>query len=332
MNPLRFAVIGIGNIGKKHVESISGITAAKLVAVCDIDPDKNDVSIKAKNIKFYTDYKQLIDLQGIDIVCIATPHGLHAQMAIDCMRAGKHVIVEKPMALNSTDCDLMNEVSNQTNKKLFVVKQNRFNLPIIATSEAIEKKKLGQIYLIQCNVFWNRGEEYYSESDWRGINNLEGGALYTQVSHFIDLFILWFGDINEANTIIDTLHHKIEIEDTGVSSIRFKSGILGTLAWTNNVYNKNFEGSITIIGEKGTIKIGGKYLNEIEYWDVKSYPKPINGDLIEKVNDYGTYQGSSSNHNKMFIEIIGNFIESRKGVVEGNEGKQTIIATELIYG
>ena len=197
-------------------------------------------------------------------------------------QAGKHVIVEKPMALNSDDCDKMNKVSKETGKKLIIVKQNRFNNPIRVVTHALEEKRLGKIFMVQCNVFWNRNEEYYSESDWRGFKKLEGGALYTQVSHFIDLLIWWFGDVSEAKTMIDTLHHQIEIEDVGVSALRFESGIIGSLAWTTNVYNKNFEGSITIIGEKGTIKIGGRYLNTIEFWDVKSYPLPVDGDFKDR--------------------------------------------------
>lgn len=330
---MRFAIIGLGNIGKRHVQALNDIAEANLVAICDINESKKSIVCdNCENVEFYTDYLALLTESNIDIVCIASPHGLHAKMAIDCMRAGKHVIVEKPMALTIEDCVEMNRVSIETKRKLFVVKQNRFNIPILATTKALDEQRLGKIYMVQCNVFWNRNEEYYSGSDWRGRKKLEGGALHTQVSHFIDLLIWWFGDVKQAKTIIDTLHHQIEIEDVGVSSLRFESGVIGSLAWTTNVYNKNFEGSITIIAEKGTIKIGGKYLNNIDFWDVQSYPMPINGEVNDGVNDYGTYFGSSSNHDTLFNEIISHFTKKRKGVVEGVEGQRTVKATELIYG
>lgn len=333
MTPLKFAVIGLGNIGMKHVRALFSMPNAKLIAVCDIDHNKCNPDTKVcKEVVFYDNYKELLKEADIDIVCIASPHGLHKQMAIDTMVSGKHVIVEKPMALSSADCDEMNEVSNRTGKKLYVVKQNRFNLPIISTTRALTENRLGKIYLVQCNVFWNRDEEYYTKSDWRGSIETEGGALHTQVSHFLDLLIWWFGDLLDAKTYTDTVHHQIEIEDVGVSALKFESGLLGSLSWTTNVYNKNFEGSITIIGEKGTIKIGGKYLNNIEYWDVKSYPKPIAENYRDEVNDYGNYFGSSSNHDQLFNEIINHFAEKRQGMVEGVEGEKTIIATELIYG
>ncbi len=332
MTSLKFAVIGLGNIGKRHVQALYDTSQAELVAVCDIDETKCKSDAKVcKDIKFYKDYTKLLANSDADIVCIASPHGLHAQMAIDCMRAGKHVIVEKPMALTIEDCDEMNKVSKETNKKLFVVKQNRFNKPIIVTTKALEEKRLGKIYMVQCNVFWNRGEEYYSDSDWRGIKELEGGALHTQVSHFLDLLIWWFGDLEQAKSIIETVHHKIEIEDVGVSSLKFETGVIGSLSWTTNVYNKNFEGSITIIGEKGTIKIGGKYLNNIDYWDVKSYPMPLDVDFNDSGNDYSTYHGTAANHDTMIKEIINHFTKKRKGVVEGREGEKTVKATELIY-
>jgi predicted dehydrogenase len=196
---------------------------------------------------------------------------------------------------------------------------------------AIDDNKLGKIFMVQCNVMWNRNQEYYNESDWRGKKNLEGGALHTQVSHFIDLLVWWFGDIINAKTIMDTMNHKIEIEDCGVSALKFNTGVIGSLLWTTCVYNNNFEGSITIIGEKGTIKIGGKYLNKIEFWDVMSYPLPENIDFEDKPNNYGKYQGTSSNHDKLISHLVNQFIENRKGVVEGDEAIKTIQAIDLIY-
>jgi len=266
-----------------------------------------------------------------EIVNIATPHGLHSSMCIAAANSKINILVEKPMALKSDDCKLMIEAAEKNNVKLFVVKQNRYNTPIALTKNAIESGKLGKIFMTQCNVMWNRHQEYYNESDWRGQLKLEGGALHTQVSHFIDLLIWWFGDIIQAKTIIDTLNHKIEIEDCGVSALKFNSGVIGSLLWTTCAYNKNFEGSITILGEKGTIKIGGKYLNKIEHWDVQSYPLPDNIDFEDTPNNYGKYQGTSSNHDKLIHDLVDLFAQNRKGIVEGTEAIKTVEAIELIY-
>jgi predicted dehydrogenase len=201
----------------------------------------------------------------------------------------------------------------------------------LLTDKALREQKLGKIFMVQCNVLWNRHQGYYDQSKWRGKIHLEGGALQTQVSHFLDLMVWWFGSITNASTIMDTLNHNIEIEDCGVSVLKFDSGVIGSLNWTTCVYNVNYEGSITIIGEKGTIKIGGKYLNEIQFWDVQSYPLPEDEEFDDKPNLYGTYQGSSSNHDKLIHELIDQIIENRRGVVEGDEGIKSISAIETIY-
>lgn len=326
------AVIGLGNIGKRHVAVIDAEPNTELVAICDIEKKACDsINQIYGPLPEYLDYKLLLDETNAELISIATPHGLHSEMSINCLKAGKHVLVEKPMALNSKDCDQMIKVAEETGKKLFVIKQNRFNIPIKLVKTAIDENRLGKIFMVQCNVMWNRHNEYYSNSDWRGKKELEGGALHTQVSHFLDLMIWWFGDLIKAKTILDTLNHDIEIEDAGVSALKFQTGVIGSLFWTTNVYNINYEGSITLIGEKGTIKVGGKYLNKIEYWDVQSYPLPTDIEFEDKPNTYGKYQGTSSNHDKLLNEVVGFFNKGRKGIVEGPEGKKTIDAIELIY-
>jgi predicted dehydrogenase len=235
------------------------------------------------------------------------------------------------MALHLDDCKEMIQAAKENQVELFVVKQNRYNKPIALTKKALDEGKLGKVFMVQCNVMWNRHQDYYAQSGWRGSIELEGGALHTQVSHFLDLLIWWFGNLTEAKTITDTLNHDIEIEDCGVSALRFESGVIGSLLWTTCVYNKNYEGSITVIGEKGTIKVGGKYLNEIEFWDVQSYPLPENIEFNDLPNNYGKYQGSSSNHDKTVQNIIGKLLNERHMVVEGDEGMKTIEAIDKIY-
>lgn len=332
MEKIKFAIVGCGHIGNRHIKVIQEEDEASLIAVCDIDTDKLlDFKGRYTDIKTYTSLEEMLDKEEFDILSICTPHGLHAEMSILAAKKKRHILVEKPMALSSDKGHTMIKAAEDNGVKLYVVKQNRFNTPIYLTRKALKEGKLGRVYMVQCNVMWNRNDEYYKQSPWRGKKETEGGALYTQVSHFLDLLIWWFGDLKEAKTIVDTLNHNIEIEDCGVSALRFDSGVIGSLLWTTCVYNSNYEGSITIIAEKGTIKIGGQYLNKIEFWDVNSYPMPTDTEFEDKPNSYGTYQGSSSNHDKVVNELVHQIIQGRKGIVEGEEGLRSIKAIEEIY-
>jgi len=329
---IKFAVVGCGSIGKRHVAVIDAENKAELVALCDINPTPaNELSQLYGNVPVFNSYTEMLAHTHADIISICTPHGLHASMTLEAAKAKKHILVEKPMALHLDDCKEMIQAAKENQVELFVVKQNRYNKPIALTKKALDEGKLGKVFMVQCNVMWNRHQEYYAQSGWRGSIELEGGALHTQVSHFLDLLIWWFGNLTEAKTITDTLNHDIEIEDCGVSALRFESGVIGSLLWTTCVYNKNYEGSITVIGEKGTIKVGGKYLNEIEFWDVQSYPLPENIEFNDLPNNYGKYQGSSSNHDKTVQNIIGKLLNERHMVVEGDEGMKTIEAIDKIY-
>jgi UDP-N-acetyl-2-amino-2-deoxyglucuronate dehydrogenase len=332
MNKVNFAVVGCGNIGKRHAAVIDADLNAELVGICDVNEATcKDISTSYNNIPYYLDYRQLLEKIDADFINICTPHHLHKEMAIAAANAGKHILVEKPMALYLKDCNEMIEAARRNNVKLYVVKQNRFNRPILVTKNALLGGKLGKIFIVQCNVLWNRYQGYYDESDWRGKRACEGGALYTQVSHFIDLLIWFFGDINKSQTILELRNHTIEIEDCGSSIIHFENGIIGSLNWTTCVYNKNYEGSITIIGENGTIKIGGQYLNKIEYWDVKTLPLDTSIEYTDKPNLYNKYQGTSSNHPYVIEHVIKAFQKQGGDVVEGEEGAKTIEAINLIY-
>lgn len=332
MNKIKFAIVGCGSIGSRHIAVTDAEERAEIVALCDIDEDKvRKLSELYGNIPHFTNYDEMLKNCDADIVNICTPHGLHAEMSIKAANAKKNILVEKPMALNVADCHKMIKAASDNNVKLLVVKQNRYNVPIALTKDALSSGFLGKVYMVQCNVLWNRHQGYYNDSNWRGTLALEGGALHTQVSHFIDLLIWWFGDVVHASTEITTANHQIEIEDCGQTLVRFKSGAMGNITWTTCVYNKNYEGSITIVAENGTIKIGGQYLNKIEFWDVKSYPLPDGIDFNDKPNAYGKYQGTSSNHDKVVLDVIATLLNERHNVVEGDEGMKTIEAIEKIY-
>ncbi|MCI5056294.1 MAG: Gfo/Idh/MocA family oxidoreductase, partial [Flavobacteriales bacterium] len=268
-----------------------------------------------------------------DIINVVTPHAEHAWMSIEACNKGFNVLVEKPMALSVSDCENMINAAKENNVKLWVVKQNRFNVPVNLTTDVIRKGRLGKIFMIKCDVLWNRYQGYYDDSPWRGKSQLEGGALYTQASHFIDLLIWWCGNVTNVKCHMETQNHNIETEDSGAAVLNFDSGTIGVLTWTTCVYNKNYEGSITIIGERGTIKIGGKYLNKIEFWDVEGYPLQEGIDYTDKPNTYGKYQGTSSNHDKVIESIISDIENKYEGeeVVQGFEGIKSVAAIEKIY-
>lgn len=332
MKKIKFAIVGIGNIGRRHVAVIDAEENAELVTICDTNEQKcKQQSELYDDVAYYTEYDKMLSETDADIISICTPHAQHCDMTVKAAKNNFHVLVEKPMALNIADADKMINTAQDNNVQLFVVKQNRFNVPVKLAKQAIDQNKLGQIYMVQCNVLWNRNVEYYADSDWRGDKAEEGGALFTQVSHFIDLMVWMFGDVTKAQTNIKTMKHQIDVEDSGISNIEFESGTLGSILWTTNVYNKNYEGSITIIGEKGTIKIGGAYLNQIDFWDVESYPLPNNINFADLPNNYGKYQGTSSNHDKVIKEVVKKLNKEDSSTVDGEEGKKSISAIELIY-
>lgn len=329
----KFAVVGCGSIGARHLAVIDAEPGAELVAFCD-----NDKNALAKHkpyyrrAKYYEDYEKMLDENQIDVVNICTPHNLHAPMSILAAQKKTHILSEKPMAIKIDEAKAMIKAADDNNVLLMVVKQNRYNVPVKLAMDAISSGKLGRIFMVQCNVMWNRYDDYYSRSPWRGKKEFEGGALYTQVSHFIDLMIWWFGDITDAKSKLSLKNHRnIDIEDCGNAIVTFDSGVMGTIDWSTCVYNKNFEGSITIIGEYGTVKIGGQYLNKIDYWDVRAYPIPSNIDFSDKPNSYSNYQGTSSNHDKVIKDVLLKLSAKDNTVVDGREAIKTIEAIELIY-
>ncbi|MEO0896468.1 MAG: Gfo/Idh/MocA family oxidoreductase [Bacteroidota bacterium] len=329
---IKFALVGCGSIGRRHMAVLDAEPAVEVVAICDQRAEKvQALADLYGNVKVYSNYEKMLEEIDADIISIATPHALHAPMAIQAANHKFNVLVEKPMALKVQDCMAMNEAAYKNEVKLWVVKQNRYNVPVKLTKEAIDQGRLGKIFMIKCDILWNRYQGYYDDSPWRGIIDEEGGALYTQASHFIDLLIWWCGDVVDVQGKMETQNHSIETEDSGIATLKFSSGALGSLVWTTCVYNKNYEGSITIIGEKGTIKIGGKYLNKIEFWDVEGFPLQEGIEYTDKPNAYGKYQGTSSNHDKVVKAIIGQIRKERKDTVDGFEGMKSIAAIEMIY-
>jgi UDP-N-acetyl-2-amino-2-deoxyglucuronate dehydrogenase len=334
MNKIKFAIVGCGSIGKRHLAVLDAEPMAEIVAICDVDENRcKELSMLYNNLPYYTSFDKMLSEIRADIINVVTPHALHAEMSIKACEKKFNVLVEKPMALTLADCHAMNVAANKNKVKLWVVKQNRYNVPVKLAKNAIEKGMLGKIFMVKCDILWNRYQGYYDESPWRGKKLEEGGALFTQASHFIDLLVWWCGDVTEVKTIMETQNHNIETEDSGNAIVKFSSGTLGSINWTTCVYNKNYEGSITIIGEKGTIKIGGQYLNKIEFWDVLGYPLQEGIEFTDKPNSYGKYQGTSSNHDKVIKTVIETISHTNTDnqAVEGFEGMRCIDAIEKMY-
>ncbi|HLP36113.1 Gfo/Idh/MocA family oxidoreductase [Lacibacter sp.] len=327
---LNFAIIGCGRIAQRHAEHIHN--KAVLSAVCDIVPEKAEAMAQKFHAKaFYSVEEMLQSDTSIDIVSVCSPNGLHAEHSIQALNAVKHVLCEKPMALSAEDCGRMIQAAEKHNRRLFAIKQNRYNPPVAAVKQMIDEGRLGKIYSIQLNCFWNRNEDYYKNS-WKGTKELDGGTLYTQFSHFIDLLYWMIGDISEVKAMMDNYHHNgiIEFEDTGVVILRFVNGAIGTVNYTVNSFQKNMEGSLTIFGEKGTVKIGGQYLNELEYQQIDGY-RIDNLPEGNKPNNYGNYVGSMSNHNLVYDNVINVLEKGGSITTSAFEGLKTVEIIQKIY-
>ena len=328
---LKFAIIGCGRIAERHATHITNTLGCELVATYDILKEKAEVLAEKHNAKSADSLEELLQRDDIDVVSICSPNGLHASHSIAALKSGKHVLCEKPMALSAHDCGEMIKAAENANRRLFIIKQNRFNPPVVAVKELIENNKLGKINSVQLSCFWNRNENYYYNS-WKGTMDLDGGTLYTQFSHFVDLLYYLIGDVKEVKAFGANYQHKdtIEFEDTGVVILKFHNGAIGTINYTVNSYNKNMEGSLTLFGEKGTVKIGGQYLNELEYQQIEGL---VVGELEEgnKANNYGDYQGSMSNHDKVYENVVQVLKNGSAVTTNMFEGLKTVEIIEKIY-
>ncbi|MEO6547174.1 MAG: Gfo/Idh/MocA family oxidoreductase [Ferruginibacter sp.] len=323
-----FAIVGCGRISLRHAEQISRV--GKLKAVCDIIPERADsLATQYGAIPYYSLDQLLLSVKGIDVISICTPNGFHATHSIRCLEAGTHVLCEKPLCISSADGRLMIEAEHKARKKLFVVKQNRYNPPIMLLRQLINNNALGKVYSFQLNCFWNRPEEYYT--DWKGKKLMDGGTLFTQFSHFIDLLYWFLGDVESVKALAQNFAHpKIEFEDSGMVLFEMKNGAIGSLNYTVNSYDKNMEGSITIFAENGSVKVGGQYLNELEYFSVKGMEAPVlpKGNTA---NTYGFYQGSMSNHDKVYDNLMIALKDDSHLFASAAEGLKTVEIIEKIY-
>ncbi|MGZ3844629.1 MAG: Gfo/Idh/MocA family protein [Flavisolibacter sp.] len=324
-----FGLIGCGNISYRHAEKIRRV--GSLSAVCDIIPEKADNLAAQFNCKAYYSIDDLLKKEaGVDVIVVCTPNGLHPEHTIEALKHGKHVLCEKPMCLTTKDGIQMIETAETYGKKIFVVKQNRYNEPVQHLKKLLEANKLGAIFSFQINCFWNRPQAYYLNS-WKGTKGLDGGILFTQFSHFVDLLYWILGPLEKVVGIKGSFKNRshFEIEDTGVAVLKMVSGAIGTINYTINANHRNLEGSFAIFGDRGSIKIGGQYLNTIEWYEVDGEAKP---EMVAAYtpNDYGFYQGSMSNHHKVYDDLILS-LEGNGSLLEARDAIATIQIIEMIY-
>ncbi len=329
---IRFAVVGCGHIGKRHAEMIVLNADAELVALCDTREERT-VGIEKYQVPFYQSLEDMLaQQQDIDVLCIATPNGHHAAQAVKALDKGIHVVVEKPIALTKADAEKVIYTALHRSRHVFAVMQNRYSPPSAWLKRMVEEGKLGRINMVQINCYWNRDDRYYVADTWHGKKELDGGTLFTQFSHFIDIMYWLFGDISDIRSrLVDFNHQELtDFEDSGIISFRFVNGGMGVINFSTSCWDKNFESSVTVLGEYGTIKVGGQYMNEVEYCHVKDYQMeelpPSN-----PPNDYGQYKGSAANHSF----IIQNVVDVLKGrdtiTTNALEGLKVVDIIERIY-
>lgn len=329
MNKVKFVVIGYGHIGKRHAEMVRRNDKSELVAVCDIvKPSEVDVPYYSSKEELYNSK----EFKDAEVVNICTPNGIHSEIALECIERDKHVVVEKPMGLSKKNCEDVIYSALRHHKQVFCVMQNRYSPPSEWLKSVLDQKLLGDIYMVQVNCYWNRDERYYKPGNWHGDKELDGGTLYTQFSHFIDIMYWLFGDIHNIKAKIRDFNHQelTDFEDSGIVTFDFDQGGMGVLNFSTAVYNQNLESSLTIIGEKGSIKVGGQYMNEVEYCNIKDYEMPTLAPS-NPANDYGAYKGSAANHNYVIENVVDTINGSSQITTNALEGLKVVDIIERIY-
>lgn len=342
---INIAIIGCGRISKKHIMAIIGdYKRCELVALCDNNQEKLDIiytffkdhlvknNFVFNGLKKFNSYQDLIKAHCnneiiLDLVVLATPSGLHPIQTKIAARCGINVCTEKPMALNLIDAEDMIKVCKSSNVKLFVVKQNRFNSTLQILKKKVDENKFGNIGIVDVNVFWQRPQSYYDQDEWRGTEKLDGGALLNQASHYVDLLEWIVGPLEGLYASISTISRKIEVEDTAVLQLKWKNGALGSMSVTMITYPKNIEGSITIIGDKGSAKVGGIAANEFEY----SF---FENDFDTKKLNYYNYKPDSVygfGHNLYYQNMLDNLIDNKEAICEGESGLSSIRIINAAY-
>ena len=329
---VKFAVIGAGHIGKRHAEMIMRNPDAEFVAISDILPAEK-LGLENYPVPYFNSAEALFN-SGLefDVVNVCSPNGLHASHSILALENKKHIVCEKPMGLSKAECEQVIYTALRVSRQVFCVMQNRYSPPSVWIKDVIEKQLLGDIYMVQLNCYWNRDERYYKKDTWKGSADLDGGTLFTQFSHFIDIMFWLFGDIKDIQGKFNDFNHAdlTAFEDSGLVSFNFVNGVMGSLNYSTSVWDQNLESSITIIGEKGSIKIGGQYMNEVEHCHIENYQMPELAPA-NPANDYGHYKGSAANHHYVIQNVIDTLKGRTSATTNALEGLKVVEIIERIY-
>lgn len=323
-----FAIVGCGHIAKKHAEAIDNAEGAKLVAVCDMIPENMEYYTEKYDVQAFTDLTELLKLDNLDVVNICTPSGYHAPLAIQIANAKKHVVVEKPIALTIEDTDAIISACKENDVKLSVVHPNRFRPAIMELKKALDADLVGKLSHANATVRWNRNQEYYDQAPWRGTKSLDGGVLMNQAIHNLDLLLWTMGEVDEVYSMAATRLRNIEAEDVSTGVVRFKNGSLGIIEAATTIYPSNFEESLSIFGETGTIKIGGKTANYVQHWDVKDMDENKVTDIMEsvKADPFG-----KPGHQCIIEDMVQAIKENREPIVTGEDGKRALSLVLALY-
>ena len=332
---IKFAVVGCGHIGKRHAEMITRHPYAELSALIDVK-NKGALSIeKFDNIPFFNTLSDFLSSKycdETDVINIASPNGFHAEQALMALEAKKHIVVEKPIALSKSDAEKVIYKALQVHRQVFAVMQNRYSPPSVWIKELVESGALGKIYMVQLNCYWNRDDRYYKIESWHGKQDLDGGTLFTQFSHFIDILYWLFGDIQNIKGRFNDFNHKTltDFEDSGFVNFDFVNGGIGSLNYSTAIWDQNLESSMTIIAENGSVKIGGQYMDKVECCHIKGYAMPELA-ATNPGNDYGAYKGSAANHHYVIENVVD--VLKGKGHITTNalEGLKVVDIIERIY-
>lgn len=328
---IRFGVIGCGRIAKRHLDLLGSgqIAGAHLVAICDNNPERLDAARQQHNVAAYVDYDAMLADPEVEVVTVLTPSGMHAEHAIAAAGAGKHVVVEKPMALRLEDADAMVAACDRAGVKLFVVKQNRLNVPVVKAREALDSGRFGKLVLGTVRVRWRRDQSYYDQDSWRGTWAQDGGVLANQASHHVDLLEWFMGDVLSVHARSSRALVDIEAEDTAIATLQFANGALGVVEATNAARPRDLEGSLSILGECGTVVIGGFAVNKMLTWDFAE-PRPGDEDVLEKfsVNPPNVY---GYGHQAYYEHVVDSLKNDTAALVDGLEGRRSLELITALY-
>jgi len=326
MKTFRIALVGCGRISRNHVEAISRVDGLELVAVSDVDEMRAKAISDPLGIPSFTSYEEMLDEVECDVVTICTPSGFHAVQGVLAANTGHHVVTEKPMAISLKEADELVHACDEAKVHLFVVKQNRLNAPVQMLKRAVDRGRFGRLYMANCTVRWTRPQEYYDQAPWRGTWEFDGGAFMNQASHYVDLIQWIVGPVENVMAKTATLARKIETEDSGVAILRFRSGALGVIEVTMLTYPKNMEGSLTILGEKGTVKIGGTAVNKVEHWE---FADSDPDDEIVRRLDINPPNVYGFGHEGYYRNVLAVLRGEAKADTDGRAGRKSL---ELILG